>query len=402
MRRTINTKVGIYLNSFDNVIDRRKTNSVKWDMMEQIYEIKDASDILPMWVADMDFPAPQAVIDALHARIDHHVYGYSYVGEECKTAVKEWLKRRHQWHTENEWMLFHHGVVPAMATVIETFTQKGDRILITPPVYPPFFMLPNKQGRVLEESELIESNGQYKIDFESFENKLKKGIKLFILCNPHNPGGKVWSIESLQEIIRLCEKYDTLILSDEIHGDLVFPDYTHTPLAMIAGDQADRIITCVAPTKTFNLAGAQAAVMISSDSQKREMLKTNAFEHGQLEISPFGAVALKAAYEHGDPWLEELLSVISSNMDYVIETITSAIPGVKISKPQGTYLLWVDYKGTGLSEKEIMHLLLNKGKLALEPGSKFGDSGVGFLRMNVACPKSILEDGVKRFIHALT
>lgn len=390
------------MDSFNQVINRRKTNSVKWDMMEQIYGIKDASDILPMWVADMDFPAPPAVINALHERIDHSVIGYSYVDEECKTSVKEWLKHRHQWDTETEWMLFHHGVVPAMATVIETFTQKGDRILITPPVYPPFFMLPNKQGRVIVESELIEKNGQYEIDFESFENQLKKDVKLFILCNPHNPGGKVWSIESLQEIIRLCIKYDTLILSDEIHGDLVFPDYTYTPLAMVAGDQADRIITCVAPTKTFNLAGAQAAVMISTDANKRDMLKNNAFEHGQLEISPFGAVALKAAYEHGEPWLEELLSVVSSNMDYVIETITSAIPSVKLSKPQGTYLLWIDYKNTGLSEKEIMQLLLDKGKLALEPGSKYGDSGIGFLRMNVACPRTTLEDGVNRFIHALS
>lgn len=390
------------MNSFNQVIDRRKTNSVKWDMMEKIYGIENASDILPMWVADMDFPAPQAVIDALHERIDHRVFGYSYICEECKTSVKEWLKSRHQWHTENEWMLFHHGVVPAIATVIETFTQKGDRILITPPVYPPFFMLPEKQGRIIEESLLIELDGQYEIDFNSFETQLKKGIKLFILCNPHNPGGRVWTIESLKEIIRLCTKYDTMILSDEIHADLVFSDYIHTPLAMIAGDQADRIITCVAPTKTFNLAGAQAAVMISTDAKKRDMLKANAVEHGQMEISPFGAVALKAAYEHGEPWLNELLSVVSSNMDYAIETITTAIQGVKISKPQGTYLLWVDYKATGLSEEEIMHLLLNKGKLALEPGSKYGDSGVGFLRMNVACPRATLEDGVNRFIHALT
>jgi len=390
------------LNTFNQVINRRKTNSVKWDMMEQIYQIKDATDILPMWVADMDFPAPQAVTDALHERIDHPIFGYSYVGEDTKTAIRNWLSERHQWETDNDWMLFHHGVVPAIATIIETFTEKGDTILVTPPIYPPFFMLPEKLGRIVEESVLIESNGLNEIDFNSFEESLKKGVKLFIFCNPQNPGGRVWPIETLQEIIRLCAKYDTLILSDEIHGDLVFPEYTHTPLLKVAGNEGNRIITCVAPTKTFNIAGVQAAVMISTDAVKRERLKANALAHGQMEVSPFGATALKAAYEHGGPWLDELLSVLSSHMDYVIETITSSVPGVKITKPQGTYLLWIDYKDTGLSEEVIMDLLLNKGKLALEPGSKYGDSGKGYLRMNVACPRTTLEDGIKRFIYALT
>ncbi|MFX3675331.1 MAG: MalY/PatB family protein [Paenisporosarcina sp.] len=390
------------MNRFNLVIDRRETNSVKWDMMEQIYGIEDASDILPMWVADMDFPAPPAVIEALHERIEHQILGYSYVCNDTKTAVREWLLTRHQWQTENEWMLFHQGVVPAIATVIETFTQKGDRILVTPPIYPPFFLLPERQGRIVEESVLKELNGQYEIDFESFEESLKKGIKLFILCNPHNPGGRVWSTESLHEIIRLCAKYDTLILSDEIHGDLIFPEFTHIPLLTLAGNEGDRIITCVAPTKTFNLAGVQAAVMISTDPEKRELLKSNALAHGQMELSPFGATALKAAYEHGESWLDNLLTVLSSHMDYVIETITTSVTGIKISKPQGTYLLWIDYKDTGLPEEVIMDLLLNKGKLALEPGSKYGDFGKGFLRMNIACPRETLEDGVKRFIYALT
>lgn len=386
---------------FEHVTDRSKSHSIKWDFMEKVYEIEDASDILPMWVADMDFAAPQAVIDALFERMKHPIFGYSYMDEGSKTAVQNWLLERHGWQTQNEWILFHHGVVPAIASVMETFTQEGELILITPPVYQLFFSIPQKQGRQVVESSLIEEKGQYRMDFVSFEKQLKQGVKLFILCNPHNPGGMVWPKETLQEIIRLCAKYDTLILSDEIHSDLVFPKHKHIPLATLAGDEVDRIITCVAPSKTFNLAGIQAAVMIATDSKKREKLQENALAHGQMGLSSFAAVALTAAYEYGGAWLDELLKVLSSNIDYAIEKLTKAVPGLKIEKPQATYLLWIDYRGTEYSENEIMDLLLNKGKLAVEPGSKYGDTGRGFLRMNVACPRSTLEDGVLRFITAL-
>lgn len=390
------------MSSFDQVYNRRDTRSVKWDWMEKIYNINDASDILPMWVADMDFAAPTVVTEALQERINHPIFGYSYICEGCKTAVQSWLHNKHNWETETEWMLFHHGVVPAIATVVETFTKPGASILVTPPVYPPFFSIPEKLGRKIEVSPLKESDGTYEMDFVSFEEKLQNGIELFILCNPHNPGGMVWSKETLIEIIRLCAKYDTMILSDEIHADLVYPGHTHYPLASLADNEADRIITCVAPTKTFNLAGVQAAVMIVTDAQKREQLRDHAAAHGQMELSPFGATALKAAYEHGEPWLVELLDVLSSNIDYAIETITSALPKVKIARPDATYLLWIDYRLTGLSEEEMMELLLHKGKLALEPGSKYGESGKGFMRMNIACPRKTLEDGVDRFIHALS
>ena len=390
------------MSSFDQVYNRRDTRSVKWDWMEKIYDINDASDILPMWVADMDFAAPTVVTEALQERINHPIFGYSYICEGCKTAVQSWLHTKHNWNTKTEWMLFHHGVVPAIATVVETFTKPGASILVTPPVYPPFFSIPEKLGRKVEVSPLKESDGTYEMDFVSFEEKLRNGIELFILCNPHNPGGMVWSKESLIEIIRLCAKYDTMILSDEIHADLVYPGHTHYPLASLADNEADRIITCVAPTKTFNLAGVQAAVMIVTDAQKREQLRDHAAAHGQMELSPFGATALKAAYEHGEPWLVELLEVLSSNIDYAIESITSALPKVKIARPDATYLLWIDYRLTGLSEEEMMELLLHRGKLALEPGSKYGESGRGFMRMNIACPRKTVEDGVDRFIHALS
>lgn len=385
---------------FNKVLERRQTRSVKWDLMEMIYEVEDASDILPMWVADMDFAAPSAVIEALKKRVDHSVFGYSYICEGCKKAISNWLDKRHGWKTDTEWMMFHHGVIPAIASVIETFTERGDRILITPPVYPPFFNIPERQGRIVVESTLLEENGRYTIDFIDFEEKLTEGVKVFILCNPHNPGGTVWDESQLREIIRLCAKYDVLILSDEIHSDLVFPEHRHIPIANIAGDEVNRIITCVAPTKTFNLAGIQAAAMIVTDDTKRLKLMEHALAHGQMELNTFAAAAVKAAYEEGGPWLDALLTTLSSNMEYAIQEITKALPEIEIQKPDATYLLWIDYRKTGKTEAEVMDRLLNIGKVALEPGSKYGKTGDGFLRMNVACPPDILKDGVNRFIQS--
>lgn len=389
------------MSEFNNIVNRRKSRSIKWDMMEEIYGIEDASDILPMWIADMDFAAPQVVIDAMQERLDHGVFGYSYICDACKDAVRNWLKERHAWQTKNEWMLFHHGVVPAISSVIETFTKAKDGILITSPVYPPFFQIPGHMERTIVECVMQENEGNYTIDFVEFEKALQQNVKLFILCNPHNPGGIVWSVEELQKIIELCAKYNVLILSDEIHADLIFPEHKHTVLASIAGEEAKRIITCVAPTKTFNLAGVQAAMMIATDENVRAKLEQNASAHGQMQLNTFAASALKAAYEKGGPWLEELLQIVSANMDYVIQELHTAIPGIKIKKPHGTYLLWIDYRNTGLSEAEMMDKLLNKGRLALEPGSKYGEAGRGFLRMNVACSPSTVEDAVQRFINAL-
>ena len=208
---------------FEKVINRRETRSIKWDRLEAFYEIEDGSDVLPMWIADMDFAAPEVVINAMQEVLDHGVFGYSYICDECKDGIRVWLEKRHSWHIENDWMLFHHGVVPAIATVIETFTETGDGILITPPVYPPFFQVPERMERTIVECVMTEKDRVYSIDFVEFEKALQKNVKLFILCNPHNPGGIVWTKTELQKIIALCKKYDVLILSDEIHADLVFP-----------------------------------------------------------------------------------------------------------------------------------------------------------------------------------
>lgn len=387
------------MNRFDQKINRRDTNSLKWDMMETIYQIEDASTILPMWVADMDFAAPEVVIKAIRGRLENPVLGYAVADDSATATFVNWVAKRHNWTIEKDWVLYHSGVVPAIGSIIETYTKPKDKILITPPVYPPFTNVPIALKREMEECIMVEKDGHYSLDFEAFEKSASKDdVKLFILCNPHNPGGIVWSANELREMLRICTKYDVLILSDEIHADLILDGHKHIPLAKIAGEEAARVITCMAPTKTFNLAGVQVAMMIVSDDAMRDKLAQNAFSHGQMGPNIFAIDAMKAVYTEGEEWLTDLLDYISGNMDLVLEQIPVAVPGIKIAKPQGTYLLWIDYRETGLEEEEVMERLLHTGKLALDPGSKYGDSGRGFLRMNVACSRATLQDGIERFI----
>ncbi|MGF9977781.1 MalY/PatB family protein [Viridibacillus arvi] len=389
------------MSRFDQVINRRDTNSTKWDMMGAIYQIEDTSDILPMWIADMDFAAPEVVTNAIRGRLEHPVLGYAVADDMTTGTFVNWVEKRHNWTIEKNWVLYHSGVVPAIASIVETYTKPKDKILITPPVYPPFANVPIALKREMEECVMVEKDGHYLLDFEAFERSAaKEAVKLFILCNPHNPGGIVWSEDDLREMLRICAKYDVLILSDEIHADLILDGQKHIPLAKIAGEEAARIITCMAPTKTFNLAGVQVAMMIVSDDSMRDKLLKNAASHGQMGPNIFAIDALRAVYTEGEEWLTELLSYVSANMDLVIEQIPAAVPGIKIVKPQGTYLLWIDYRETGLEEQEVMERLLHTGKLALDPGSKYGESGLGFVRMNVACSKVTVQDGIERFIKA--
>lgn len=385
---------------FNEMIDRRKSSSYKWDLMEQIYNVSDASDLLPMWVADMDFAVPKEVIEAIQNRLSHSVFGYSYVGEDCKKAIIGWFERHHNWSIEQDTILFHQGVVPAIASIIETFTEPGDSIAVSTPVYPPFFNIPKALGRVVEACDLVEQNGSYTYDFAALEETFKRGVKLYILCNPHNPAGVVWSRGQLEQLVQLCIKYDVYLLADEIHADILIDGHQFIATLTVQDAEKAKIISCVAPTKTFNLAGIQAAMMVVPNAELRAQLQQNASAHGQMGLNALASVAVQAAYTHGDRWLDDLNVYLAANMDYVCHEL-NALKGIEVHKPGGTYLLWIDYRGTGLTELEIMDRLLTVGKLALEPGTKYGKAGDGFLRMNVACPLETVQDGVARFKMAL-
>ncbi|MGN4127083.1 MalY/PatB family protein [Lysinibacillus sphaericus] len=385
---------------FDNTIIRRHSNSVKWDAMEKVYGLKDASEILPMWVADMDFAPPTAVSQALQEHAKNAVFGYSFISEQALQSIVDWQDTRHGWHIDKDSILFNNGVVSALANAITAFTQPEDKVLISSPVYPPFFNIPKSNGREVVSCPLVEKNGTFVFDFEAFEQALAQNVKAYILCNPHNPGGYVWDEATLKEIVRLCVKYDVVIISDEIHSDLMLEGAVHTPLAKVAGDEIDRIITCMAPTKTFNLAGIQIAYMIVTDKKKRALLEAVNMASGQGSLNSFAPIAMHAAYTDGSAWLEELLRYISNNMEYVMAELEQ-LPGIHVEKPQGTYLLWIDYREMEIDEKVMMQRLLEIGKVALEPGTKYGEEGRGFLRMNVACSFETVKDGVTRFKRAL-
>jgi cysteine-S-conjugate beta-lyase len=387
------------MTEFDQVILRKNTASVKWDSMKVVY---GEADLLPMWVADMDFLPPKAVIHALQERLNHGVFGYTVVPESTALAIKDWLKNRHQWDIDTSWLLYNSGVVPSLGTIILALTEPGENVLLQSPVYTPFFTMIEKNNRNVVNCPLQLVDERFEIDFSAFEETLQNGVKLFLLCNPHNPGGRVWSSVELKKIAELCHKYNVIIVADEIHSDLVGSPYRHIPITSINPDYQDFVITCIAPSKTFNLAGLQASCMIIPNEALRETVKNIQEKQGFHTLNVFGIVGMEAAYRHGQHWLDELLVYVQKNLQLVKNFIEQELPTIKVMEPEGGYLIWLDCRETGLSDDELMNHLLLKGKLALEPGTKYGLGGEGFLRMNVGCPREMVQDGLERLKFALT
>lgn len=379
---------------FNKVHERRSSASVKWDMMNVVYNLKDTTELLPMWVADMDFPPPAALTEALKTRLEHPIFGYTFADNDVKNSIVHWYNTRHQWTIDSNTIIFQPGVVPAIATVIETFTEAGDKIGMSTPAYPPFTNVPAAQQREVVTCELTEQDGHYTMDFEKLEEIFRSGIKLFVLCNPHNPIGIVWSPEELEQLVALCIQYDVYLLSDEIHADISIQK-SYTPVLTLANANEAKIITCIAPTKTFNIAGIHAAMIVTPDRKLYTAIEKNTQAHGNLGLNTFASTAVKAVYTDGAPWLDELLSYLKNNMEYVVKEL-NAIEGLKVEIPDATYLMWIDYRKTGIEEKELMARLLSVGQVALDPGTKYGEAGRGFLRINVACPFELLQDGVQR------
>lgn len=381
------------MSRFDEKVNRLQTSSVKWELTKEIF---GEADLWPMWVADMDFKPPQAVINALQKRVVHGVYGYTFVSASTAAAITDWLEKRHQWKIEPSWLSYCGGVVQAISTAIQSFTNERDRVLLQSPVYTPFFNMIEKNNRVVVNSPLALEGDRYSIDFNHFENALKEGCKLFLLCNPHNPAGRVWTREELQKIGELCLQYDCLIISDEIHSDLIYKQYKHIPIASLNEQLAEKTITFIAPSKTFNLAGLQASAAIIKNENLRKQFNDTLNRHGAFSLNVFASTGMEAAYREGEEWLDELIDYLQENKDYCLSFLQEHLPEITCIEAEGTYLLWLDCRKLGLSDEQLREALIQKGKLALEPGPKYGPGGEGFVRVNIACPKADVIEGMKR------
>ncbi|MED3691214.1 PatB family C-S lyase [Peribacillus butanolivorans] len=380
---------------FEEHINRENTGSVKWDK-NSLKSLYGREDVLPMWVADMDFPSPEGIQKALIERLNHPIFGYTVPSETVFTEIQSWLRDQHSWPITKEWISFSSGVVSAIGTTIQAFTNPGDKILVQSPVYTPFFDMVKNNDREVVNSPLIIEDDRFKIDFTDFEDKLKSGVKLFLFCSPHNPGGRVWTKDELLRIGELCVKYDVIIVSDEIHADLFHSTSRHYPIASLSEQLSDITVTLMAPSKTFNIAGIQASFLITSNEKLQKQLQkaqTKLAFHG---LNILALTAMEAAYREGLPWLKDMIAYIEGNIKVAEEFIAAEIPALHVMHPDASYLLWINCRDLGLNDKEIKERLIHQGKLALEPGSKYGPGGEGFVRMNIGCSRSVLLDGLNR------
>jgi len=384
--------------NFDRVIDRYNTNAIKLDSTKSIF---GTDDVLPMWVADMDFEAPQRVIEALVTKAKHGIFGYSDGTESYYEAVMGWMSRRHNWRIEKDWICFSPGVVPALLWIVRAFVKPGEKVVLQSPVYPPFFRSIESNGAELLNNPLKLENGQYVIDFVDLEEKLKSGAKMLILCNPHNPVGRVWRREELMKIGELCLQYHVMVVSDEIHSDLVYPGQKHIPYAALSEELAMNSIVCTAPSKTFNLAGLQTSNIIIPNPELRLIFKEMLARNGMSHPNIFGLVAMEAAYNEGEEWLVQLLDYLKGNLNFLLQYLERNVSRVKVIVPEGTYLVWLDFRELGLKPKALQAFLLKNARVAMNAGYTFGPGGEGFERLNIACPRSVLQEGLERIARAV-
>ena len=370
---------------FDREYNRRNTECVKWDVMSE--------DILPMWIADMDFEAPAPIYEAFVKRANHHVYAYSKLSNEYYQAVIDFMQRRHNFHVEKDWIVFTPGVVIALTLGVQAVTEPGEEVMILSPVYGPFRGATTACSRKLIESPLVNNDGYYTIDFDDMEKRITPNTKAFMLCSPHNPVGRVWTKEELTKIAQFCLKHNLYLIADEIHNDLVFKD--HIVMNNISDELAEKTILCTAPSKTFNLAGLQASNIIIKNEELRNKFKTLL---GNLHVGSANAFVdsvVIAAYTQCDQWLDELNEYIKGNLEYFAKEINSIAP-LKMHVPEGTYLAWVDCRGLKMTDEELTAFFKEKCHLAFNGGTFFGPEGSGFVRANMACPRSYVEEAVKR------
>ena len=379
---------------FDTVVNRKNTNAIKYDLAKKRGKPEDA---VSLWVADMDFPTAPCIQKAVAEKASHGIWGYSRPDNRYYGALKKWYKERHNFEVQNEWVENTPGVCFALAAAVKAFTKEGESVLIQKPIYYPFFNIINSLQRKVVNSSLILKNNHYEIDFDDFERKIvQENVKMFILCSPHNPGGRVWTKQELQKISEICLAHNVLVVSDEIHSDITFGSNVHTVYGSLSEQALKNSIICTAPSKSFNLAGLQFSNIFIADEKLRKAFSKELDKTGYDEPSVFGIVAATAAYSEGADWFDSVKSYIWENILFAKNYIEENASKIKVLVPEGTYLLWLDFSKTGLSDSEINDRVLNKAKVWLDSGSMFGKEGEKFQRINCATPRIILEDALKR------
>ena len=381
---------------FDTVIDRKGTRSLKYDFAVRRGKPKD---VLPLWVADMDFQTSSYITDALEDMVKHGVFGYSESEEHYFEAVQNWMERNYNWHVKESWMTKTPGIVFALAMAVKAYTQENDAVLIQPPVYYPFKeVVEDNHRRLVNNTLVLDGDGTYTIDYEDFEKKIiEENVKLFILCNPHNPVGRVWTKEELERLGDICLKHGVFVVSDEIHADFVF-ERKHTVFSEVKEAYRDISMICTSPSKTFNIAGLQISNIFISNPEKATAFRRQVAAAGYSQVGLPGLVACEAAYRHGDEWLEGVLAYIKANAEFTRAYLQEHLPRVKMTKLEGTYLVWLDFRDYGLTDKELDEKILNQAGLWLDSGAVFGKCGEGFQRINIACPRKTLQQALDRLI----
>ena len=384
--------------NFDEIIDRHHTDAIKIERCKALF---GTEDVLPLWVADMDFRTPDFILESIQKRCEHPILGYSKLPKGFIPALTNWIEELHQWEVKSEWVGFLPGIVSGIAFAVETFSEVGDEIIIQPPVYYPFIDVVNKNNRQLICNQLKEVNGKFEMDFEDLEKKITTKTRMFILCNPHNPGGRAWDKETLNRLAEICSKNNIVVISDEIHSDLVLHEKKHIPFATISEIAANISLTYMAPTKTFNMPGLVSSSYIIPNAELRSKFVNYLEKTEQTGGNIFAYVATQAAYENGREWRKQMLEYVQENIDFVVEFLKQNIPQVKPMIPDATYLIWLDCKDLGMETDDLQSFFVHKAGLGLNKGTIFGAGGEYHLRLNSACPRSILEKAMTQLFKAV-
>ncbi|GAA0126919.1 MalY/PatB family protein [Clostridium senegalense] len=384
--------------NFDEIPNRIGTNCAKWDNRRAIF---GRDDVIPMWIADMDFGVEPAIVKAMEERLKHEVFGYTYSPDSYYKSVINWMQKRFQWKIEKDWIKFTPGVVPGVNSIIAAFTKPGDQVILQTPVYHPFYRLIKNNDCEVLENPLVYDGSNYKMDLENLKEIITDKTKMIILCSPHNPGGRVWTMKELKELGEICIENNILVVSDEIHGDIVYKPNKHTVFAQINDEFANNSIICTAPNKTFNIAGLETANIIIQNEKLRKQFEIQLDKHCIHGPNIMGAVALEAAYVNGEQWYNQLMDYLNENVEFVLNYFENKIPKIKVQRPQGTYLLWLDCSQLNMSNDELNKFFINKCKVGLNNGKMFGQAGEQFQRMNIGTSRKIIEEALNRIENAI-